>query len=124
MSELPCDRHGQRVKGKLLSFYMTVIRSGERFERRLRLCDDCIENVASEYAQQWGDGFVLRKRNEQWACMNCGVVDMEEGKRHPLYVTCWNIRNQRFDYSSLYCDDCADLFIGTFGLVKGERRAA
>jgi hypothetical protein len=124
MSELPCDRHGQRARGKLLSFYLTIIRGGERFERRLRLCDDCTADMASEHRDQWDDGFLLRKQGESWACRSCGVVDQEPGTRHPMYVTCWNFRNVRFDYSSLYCDDCADMLIGKFGLAKVDRRAA
>jgi hypothetical protein len=124
VSDLPCDKHGERARGKLLSFYMTCIRSGERMERRLRLCQDCIDDMASTYRGQWSDGFLLQRSNENWACCSCGEVSMEKGSRHPLYVTCWNVRQQRFDYSALYCDGCADLLIGSFGLERKAARAS
>lgn len=124
MSDLPCDRHHEKVPGKLLSMYVTVLRSGDRMENRLRLCQDCINELASVYRSQWSDGFMLQKINGQWACCSCGEVSEDKDARHPLYVTGWNFKQARFDYSALYCDNCADMLIGQFGLKRGEKRAS
>lgn len=111
-----CDRHGEGQNGKICSFYVTLVRSGIRYTKRLRCCSQCVENIQHTYADQWSDGFILTKFNAESACVGCGELRGDNGVLHPLYATGYSKRDQRHDYFAAYCDSCSDTVIGSFSL--------
>ena len=119
-----CDNHGDGQNGKICSVYVTVVKDGVRFTRRLKLCAECVNDVTATFGKQWSDGFVLTRFNAETACNSCGVVRGETGTLYPLYATGYNKRDQRFDYYASYCDLCANSVISHFRLQERGDHAA
>lgn len=124
MATVPCDLCGETVFGKLLGFYVTVVRDGLRLNRRLKLCEGCVNKVQSVYSAQWSDGFILNRFTAESECCQCHEVRGERGTLHPLYCTCYSLRGNRFDYYAAYCSTCAGAIIDTFQLTESSNGRA
>jgi hypothetical protein len=111
------------MPGKLLTFYVTLVRDRERYKNRLKLCGECVTDLQHTFSNQWSDKFVLTKFNDQSACHSCGQLRGELGTLHPFYVTCWNRQQQRFDYSAAYCDECSTQVQSHFTLTRNGASA-
>ena len=124
MSQLPCSLCSETTRGRLYGFYVTVIKDGVRYKRRLHLCDGCLESLVARYGKDWGDGFVLNHFTAVSKCSTCGKERGERGTLHPMYVTAYSAKGTRYDYFATYCDECADVLIDTFDLAEGATDAA
>lgn len=124
MSVLPCDVCGETGAGRLTGFYLTVIISGSRKNRRLKLCQRDLDNLVARYGNRWSDGFILNKFGAESECSDCGKKSSAVGFLHPMYVTCYSQRGSRYDYYATYCTDCAGVLVDTFELTESPGRAA
>lgn len=124
MSLLECDLHHEKTSGKLLGFYFTVIKDGVRYKRRLRLCEGCLNSLVAKYGSDWSDGFVLNRFETVRKCSSCRVEAGTATELRPMYVTAYSVRGNKYDYYATYCDECADVLIGTFELKAEDRHAA
>ena len=123
MSLQPCDLCGEQPRGKLTSFYVTVILNKDRHKRRLRICPGDLQSVQATYGDQWSDGLIKTNGHPSRACCSCGEVLGENGWLHPLYVTAYDQQRRRYDYSAEYCESCARTVISHFGLSIGVPNA-
>lgn len=118
-----CSLCNTLKRGGTSGFYPAIVKDGHRFRSKLRLCIECLDDVVTEYSKQWSDGFILNRFTSLSTCHGCGELRGEAGSLHAAYVTCWNSRNQRFDYYAAYCDGCSDKFIQAFALTTETANA-
>lgn len=123
MTALPCDVCGESGVGRLLGFYLTVIVSGSRKSRRLKLCERDIENLVARYGSKWSDGLILNRFGFESKCTDCEMQAHAVGLLHPMYVTAYSAKGTRYDYYAVYCGDCANSLIDTFNLTEIPARA-
>ena len=118
-----CDNHGAGNFGKTHSLYVTIIRDGIRFNRRMRVCQTCVADLSSFYSDQWSDGFVLTKFHQEQACNGCGQLRGPTGTLYALYATGYGRADQRYDYHAAYCSACAQSLISSLRLVEQNGHA-
>jgi hypothetical protein len=111
-----CDYHGTVPGSKTHSLYVTQYLDKTRYQRRLRLCSDCVRDTTGMFGGQWSDGYILVRFNPESACNSCGQIRGELGTLHPLYATGYGNKDQRYDYSATYCEACAKSVISHFRL--------
>lgn len=111
-----CDNHGEGRFGKTFSFYPALVVDRVRYQRRLQLCQQCVDQLATVFSNQWSDRLILTRYSTESACNSCGQVRGEFGKLHPLYCVAYGRGDARHDYHASYCTDCAKSVISTLKL--------
>jgi hypothetical protein len=55
VSQYPCDRHGQRIRGSLDGLYLTQYLGDASYFRKLRLCGPCLVAFSEMWAERFCD---------------------------------------------------------------------
>lgn len=107
MSLFPCDQHGTRVRGPLEAAYLAVLDGGTRYQRRLRLCADCLDTLLSGEGENWGKVDDETADFAPMVCSACGAKASAPSAMAAFFATIYRRGADRVDYFASFCHDCA-----------------
>lgn len=117
MSLFPCEVHNARVAGPLSALYFGLLRGSDRYNRRLRVCAKCLDQVMDDHKAEWSpvdsDGAPL----DSSVCATCDSEAASGDRLNPLFVTVYRKGEERLDYFGSYCGDCATQLADVWGLT-------
>lgn len=122
MSLVPCDRHGDLRPGRVSGTYPTVVRDGARYTRRLRLCEECLEELLEDRKEEWIDVTVSSRGETPRQCGKCKQEADQYADLSTFWFTCYIQGKYRRDYKSLYCSECAQVMIDSLALEVTDGR--
>jgi hypothetical protein len=124
MSILPCDRHGDIAKGALRGVYPTLIYAGVRYARKLRLCDDCLDEFLDTHDTEWRQQTFRGRDNVASTCARCSSEPPAGKLLNPFYLTIFPRKDHRVDYYAQYCPSCSEALKVGLELTPEAPRAA
>jgi len=106
VSIYPCDWHHRRVDGPLNAAYITLMRDGGRYSRRLRLCSVDLDHVLTEVlaAASLVETDDLDDQGEM--PVTCGHPSGSPGDPQPLFVTVFRKGSDKQDFYGRLCPAC------------------
>jgi hypothetical protein len=118
VSIYPCDIHGQRIRGALESFRLTLLRDNSRFSRRLRVCPNDLDSVLGSHDNEWEYVSDEGLQSQQGMfCARCAETP-REARLVSAFVYVWRRSAPLAEYYGQYCDNCAQQLIDEFKLVE------
>lgn len=116
MSIYSCDVHGARIRGPLDAIYLTLLSSGRRDSRRLRVCPNDHRELLAKYAEEWTLASEDGPPNDSAVCSACGNTAERASELDLFFATSYAKGVEPAEYYATYCGSCAEDFRLTFGL--------
>jgi len=111
-----CDVHGARIRGPLDAIYLTLLQSGDRLGRRLRVCPKDHEVVLAEWSREWtlvdSEGVV----DDQLLCSACSQPAQRASDLSAFFATSYRKGSEPEEYYAAYCGACAPDVASRLGL--------
>lgn len=107
MSIYPCDAHGSRVPGSLETAYPSILDSGARVSRRLRLCAEHMDRFLSQYGSRWTDANATDEVPSREVCSSCGSEEALDSGNAAIFCTVFRRGQERRDYFGPLCKPCS-----------------
>ena len=117
MSFYPCDIHGQRIRGPLSAFYPALLSGGDRLQRRMRLCADCLDGLLETYGDKWQLVDAVDAGGLDLLCAGCRNEIESSVDRAAFFATAYRKGAERADYFAAYCNGCASALATSLQLV-------
>lgn len=115
MSMFKCDVHGSRVEGRLDAMYLTLLRGGIRYSRKMRICTPDLHDVVNSELMNlvpidndW-DGVTDPK------CNSCGAQH-RLGQLDAVFCTAYERGEDRQDFYAQLCHPCGDTLVDKYSL--------
>lgn len=113
VSVLPCDRHGHVVPAGVRGVFPSIVISGQRYSRKLRLCDECIGELLDHHDAEWREVTIANRDPDPSACARCATEPGDLKDLNTFWVTLYVQGKYRRDYRSRYCPACSQLMVDT-----------
>ena len=116
MSYYPCEAHGRRINGALESLRVTILQSGHRFSRRLRLCPDCLDKLFVAHISNIPSISDEQIPPEDSLCPSCSGSLDGLGNRPLVAAYVYRLHAEPDERVAHYCLECATNLCGELGL--------
>lgn len=107
VSIYPCMVHGRRVAGRLDTAYPSIVHSGSRRSRKLRVCPTCLDELFAVDGVRWVQVSMDDGDEFEPVCAACGTDLDGVADPHAFFLTVYRRGQEREDWYGQYCPKCA-----------------